>query len=66
VAKIVTNELGYSELIQFGERPSLTQDADRVVANVGRLKEELKWKPLYSLEEGIKEMIEYRSQFIKK
>lgn len=66
VAKIVTHKLGSSELIQFGERPSLTQDADRVVANVGRLKEELQWTPLYSLEEGIKEMIECRSQFIKK
>lgn len=65
VAKIVTNELGHPELIQFGERLPLTQDSDRVVANVSRLKEELKWTPRYTLEEGIKEMIAYRSQFIK-
>src|ERR1700722_3468126 len=66
VAKIVTKELGFSELIQFGTRQPLTQDSDRIVANIDRLKTDLKWTPSYSLEKGIKEMIKYRSEFLKK
>lgn len=66
VAKIVTNEIGSSELIQFGERASLAQDADRVVASVDELQKKLQWTPRYSLKDGIKEMIKGRSRFIKK
>lgn len=66
VAKVVTNELGSPELIQFGERPSLAQDSDRVVADIDRLKKELKWTPAYSLEKGIKEMIKDRPKFLQK
>lgn len=65
LAEIVTKELGFADLIQFGARPSLSQDPERLVANVDRLKADLQWSPSYSLEKGIKEMIRYRSQFTK-
>lgn len=66
IAKIVTDELGYAELIRFGARQSSNKDPDRLVANINRLTKELNWTPSYSLEEGIKEMITYRSQLLIK
>lgn len=65
IAKIVTDELGHSDLIRFGARQSSNKDPDRLVANTNRLKE-LNWSPSYSLEIGIREMIRYRSQFLNK
>lgn len=64
LAQVVITELGHSELIQFGRRPSSAKDPVRLVANVDRLKTELNWTPLYSLETGIKEMIRYRSKMV--
>lgn len=66
IAKIVTQELGSPELIRFGERQSPNPESDRMVANIDRLRTELNWVPDYPLEKGIKEMIKYRSQFLKK
>ncbi len=65
LAKIVTNELGGEDLIQFGARQPTAQDADRLVPNIDRLRRDLKWFPSYSLEKGIREMIKCRAQFIK-
>jgi nucleoside-diphosphate-sugar epimerase len=50
-----------TELIQFGARPS-SEPAERVWANIQRITSETSWRPSVSLEQGIRETVEWWKQ----
>jgi nucleoside-diphosphate-sugar epimerase len=49
--------LGRADLIQLGAIPAAPTDTPLVVADVTRLRDELKWQPRWSLDEGIQQSI---------
>jgi len=50
------------DLLKFGAIPSRANDAPLVVADVGRLLNEVKWQPRFSLEEGLKHTVDWWRQ----
>ncbi len=54
--------LGREKLIKLGAIPSRANDAPLVVADVERLLNEVKWQPRFSMEEGLKDTIEWWRQ----
>lgn len=51
--------LGREDLLKLGAIPSRANDAPLVVADVERLVNEVKWQPRYSLEDGLRQTIEW-------
>ncbi|TKB87989.1 MAG: NAD(P)-dependent oxidoreductase [Nitrospira sp.] len=51
--------MGRPDLIKLGAIPSRANDTPLVMADVGRLTDTLGWKPKYSLEEGLRDTIEW-------
>lgn len=51
--------LGREDLLKLGAIPSRANDAPLVVADVERLINEVKWQPRFSMEEGLKQTIEW-------
>jgi nucleoside-diphosphate-sugar epimerase len=54
----IGRQTGRSELIQFGVRES-PAPPDRIWANINRLKNEVAWHPRLSLEEGIRQTLNW-------
>lgn len=57
-AKAVAHHEGQA-LLKFGALNPPRNDPPELVADVTRLKEELKWQPQYTLEEGLKETVSW-------
>ena len=55
----IGSQLGGTDLIRFEHRASKKVEPNRIVADVTRLKEELKWQPRYTLERALSETIEW-------
>ncbi len=55
----ITDQLGGEEWIQFGTRQSIQKEPDCLVADISRLKNELRWTPKNSLETGIFQTIKW-------
>lgn len=53
VVAIIGAKLGHVELVRFGARPAPPGEPSRVVADVSRLRNELRWEPVYGVEAGI-------------
>ena len=54
----ITDQLGHSDLIDFGARPRSANDPDRLVADIGRIADELGWQPQVSFPDGISRTID--------
>ena len=54
--------LGREDLIKLGAIPSRANDAPLVVADIERLLKEVKWRPRFSMEEGLNHTIEWWRQ----
>jgi len=52
VAEAIADRIGRRDLLEFGAVPAPDTDPPVLVADVKRLKEEVKWKPRYSLDDG--------------
>ncbi len=55
----ITTKLGDADLVRFGALESPMGDPDSLIASTTRLKDELGWRPQFSLEEGIEETISW-------
>lgn len=53
VIATITARLGRADLVRFGARQPPPGDPQRVVANIGRLKQQTGWQPAYSMAAGI-------------
>lgn len=53
VVAAITARLGRVDLVRFGARQPPPGDPQRVVANIGKLKEQTGWQPAYSMDTGI-------------
>ncbi len=54
--------IGRAELIQLGARPGAANDPDFLVPDIGRLRDEVGWRPALSLEDGLSQTIEWWRQ----
>jgi nucleoside-diphosphate-sugar epimerase len=59
VVSIVAAAAGRPELVRFGELASRPDEAPALVADVHRLRDEVGWSPTLSLEQGIREVVEW-------
>jgi nucleoside-diphosphate-sugar epimerase len=59
VVSLIAAAAGRPELVRFGEAPSRPDEPAALVADVGRLRDEVAWTPRLSLEEGIREVVEW-------
>lgn len=55
----IGSELGKTELLRFEQPDTKSSDPERIVADVTRLREELRWQPRYTLERALGETIEW-------
>ena len=53
IVATITARLGRADLVRFGARHPPPGDPERVVANIGRLKQQTGWQPEYSVAAGI-------------
>jgi nucleoside-diphosphate-sugar epimerase len=53
VAGIITARLGHAELVRFGVREPIAGDPERVVAAIGKIRQQTGWAPAVAIEEGI-------------
>lgn len=60
LAAAAVAELGHAELIRFGARPAPAHDPARVVANVDRIRRDLRWSPSVGIPEGLRRCISAR------
>lgn len=60
LAAAAVAELGHAELIRFGARPPPAQDPARLVANVDRIRRDLRWSPRVGIPEGLRRCISAR------
>jgi nucleoside-diphosphate-sugar epimerase len=51
--------IGREDLVKLGAIPSRANDAPLVVADIDRLMNQLKWQPKYTMEEGLRNTIEW-------
>ena len=59
VVSLIAAAAGRPELIRFGERASDPDEPPALVADVRRLRDEVGWSPTLSLEQGIREVVEW-------
>ena len=57
MVKKISLKLGHPELLMLGARPTSPQDPPLLLADVGRLKDELGWRPSFDLDQGLDETI---------
>jgi nucleoside-diphosphate-sugar epimerase len=55
----LTAELGGAHLVRWGARPATEGVAPRVVADVGRLRREVGWRPRWELETGLRQTVRW-------
>ena len=66
IIEIISNKIGRSDLIRFGELPVLPNDPPLLVADVRKLKEAVVCAARYSLSEGIDKTIQWWKDHLKK
>jgi nucleoside-diphosphate-sugar epimerase len=59
VVEVVAECCGRPELVCFGARPTGAAEPARLVADVGRLREEVRWRPRVELREGLRRAVEW-------
>jgi nucleoside-diphosphate-sugar epimerase len=59
VVERVAECCGRPELVRFGARPMGEGEPERLVADVGRLRDELGWRPRVELSEGLRRAVEW-------
>jgi UDP-glucose 4-epimerase len=59
MANQIADKLGGLHLINFGAVPAPADEPHLLVANVGRLTNEVGWRPRFSLERGLDETISW-------
>jgi nucleoside-diphosphate-sugar epimerase len=59
VIDVVARECGRPELVRLGARPAPPDDPPLLVANVGRLRDELGWRPRIALPAGLAETVRW-------
>ena len=59
VVSLIGAAAGRPELVRFGEIPQRAGDPPLIEADVARLRDEVGWRPTVSLEEGIRETVEW-------
>lgn len=57
IARMVAERIGRDELLEIGARPQREGEPKALIADVQRLREEVRWTPKISLEDGIAEVI---------
>jgi nucleoside-diphosphate-sugar epimerase len=57
VVEAIATQIGRPDAPQFGARPSPPHDPPRMSANVGRLRDEVGFRPVFSLEAGVADTI---------
>ncbi len=55
----VAQKIGREDLLHLGALPSRPNDLPLVVADIGRLSDELAWKPTYNLDRGLEQTIRW-------
>ncbi|MDO9372327.1 MAG: NAD(P)-dependent oxidoreductase [Gammaproteobacteria bacterium] len=55
----IADYLNKRSLVQLGATPTSVGEPDALIADIGRLRDEVRFRPRYSLKEGISETIEY-------
>ena len=59
IVSLIGEAAGRPDLLRFGELPQRPGDPPLIEADVGRLRDELGWRPAVPLEEGIRETVEW-------
>lgn len=59
IIEIAARETGRPELVKFGARPPISNDPLSLAASIRRLKDEVGFKPRFTLEEGMKSTIDW-------
>jgi nucleoside-diphosphate-sugar epimerase len=59
VVSLVAEAAGRPELVRFGELPGRPDEPPALVADVRRLRDEVGWSPTLTLEQGIREVVEW-------
>jgi nucleoside-diphosphate-sugar epimerase len=59
VIETVARSCGRAELVRFGARPTPPGEPPLLVADVSRLRNELNWRPRISLEDGLREVVNW-------
>jgi len=59
---LIAAAIGRRDLIRFGAVPTQPGEPSLLVADVRRLREEVAWKPRFSLEEGVRQTVEWWRQ----
>jgi nucleoside-diphosphate-sugar epimerase len=59
LVSLIGEAAGRPELVRFGDVPQRPGDPPLIEADVGRLRDEVGWRPSVSLEEGIRETVEW-------
>ncbi len=59
VVSLIAGAAGRPDLVRFGEIPQRPGDPPLIEADVARLRDEVGWRPAVSLEEGIRETVEW-------
>ena len=62
IVKIISDKLGRPELLELGAIPSVDNDPPLLLADVRRLNEELGWHPVFDIETGIDDAINWWKQ----
>lgn len=57
IASVIVSQIGHAELVQFGKRPTPDNDPKSLIADIGRLQNELGWQPKFSIDGGIAQTI---------
>ena len=61
----VVQKIGRLDLVKFGELPSPTNDPSLLIADTRRLREEVRWVPRFSLDEGLTKTVEWWKKTMK-
>ena len=59
IGEKIAHKIGRPELLRFKESAQTSKPASMVVANIGKLRDRVRWAPAFSLDEGIEKTIDY-------
>ena len=55
----IGRQIGRSDLVRLGTRPTPTKEPPLLVPQIRRLRDEAQWRPRFSLDEGLRDTIEW-------
>lgn len=65
IVEFISQRLGHPELVEFGAVPVSVDDPPLLVADITRLRQEVEWKPKYTLEDGLLATIDWWVKHLK-